>query len=55
MGINTFNQPDVESAKIATRALTKAFEEKGRFDYYTPFWGGDAKLDMLGAYSDKKK
>ncbi|MBP7861318.1 bifunctional transaldolase/phosoglucose isomerase [bacterium] len=54
MGINTFNQPDVESAKIATRALTKAFEEKGRFDYYTPFWGGDAKLDMLGAYSDKK-
>ena len=54
MGINTFNQPDVESAKVAARNMTKAFEEKGRFEYYTPFWNGDAKLDMLGAYTDKK-
>ncbi len=30
MGINPFNQPDVESAKIETRALTSAYEESGK-------------------------
>ena len=30
MGINPFNQPDVESAKIETRALTSAYEETGK-------------------------
>jgi hypothetical protein len=30
MGINPFNQPDVESAKIETRALTAAYEETGK-------------------------
>jgi glucose-6-phosphate isomerase len=29
MGINPFNQPDVESAKIETRALTSAYEKTG--------------------------
>jgi glucose-6-phosphate isomerase len=29
MGINPFNQPDVESAKIETRALTAAYEKTG--------------------------
>ena len=29
MGINTFNQPDVEAAKIATRELTSAYEKAG--------------------------
>jgi glucose-6-phosphate isomerase len=29
MGINPFNQPDVESAKIETRALTTAYERTG--------------------------
>jgi hypothetical protein len=29
MGINPFNQPDVESAKIETRALTTAYEQTG--------------------------
>jgi glucose-6-phosphate isomerase len=29
MGINPFNQPDVESAKIETRALTSAYEQTG--------------------------
>ncbi len=29
MGINPFNQPDVESAKIETRALTSEFEKSG--------------------------
>jgi hypothetical protein len=30
MGINPFNQPDVESAKIETRALTVAYEQTGK-------------------------
>jgi transaldolase / glucose-6-phosphate isomerase len=29
IGINAFNQPDVEASKIATRDLTSAFEESG--------------------------
>jgi transaldolase/glucose-6-phosphate isomerase len=29
IGINAFNQPDVEASKIATRKLTTEFEEKG--------------------------
>jgi transaldolase/glucose-6-phosphate isomerase len=29
MGINPFNQPDVEASKVATRKLTTAFEESG--------------------------
>jgi transaldolase/glucose-6-phosphate isomerase len=29
LGINPFNQPDVEAAKIKTRELTAAFEQKG--------------------------
>ncbi|MGO9316643.1 MAG: bifunctional transaldolase/phosoglucose isomerase [Terracidiphilus sp.] len=30
MGINPFDQPDVESAKIETRALTAAYEQTGK-------------------------
>jgi transaldolase/glucose-6-phosphate isomerase len=30
LGINPFNQPDVESAKIKTRELTQAFEKTGK-------------------------
>lgn len=29
MGINAFNQPDVEASKVATRALTTEYEQKG--------------------------
>jgi glucose-6-phosphate isomerase len=36
MGINPFNQPDVESAKIETRALTTAYEETGRLTQREP-------------------
>ena len=31
MGINPFNQPDVESAKIETRRLTDEYEKTGEF------------------------
>src|SRR4249919_2181146 len=29
IGINAFNQPDVEASKVATRALTSEYEAKG--------------------------
>jgi len=37
MDINPFNQPDVESAKIETRALTSAYEETGKLPTSSPF------------------
>ena len=36
LGINPFNQPDVESAKIKTRELTSAFERSGKLPAETP-------------------
>ena len=36
MGINPFNQPDVESAKIETRALTSAYEQSGKLPERKP-------------------
>jgi len=36
LGINPFNQPDVESAKIKTRELTAAFEKSGKLPAETP-------------------
>src|SRR5690242_18847352 len=36
LGINPFNQPDVESAKVKTRELTASFEKTGRLPAETP-------------------
>ncbi len=36
MGINPFNQPDVESAKIETRALTDEYEKTGKLPVRQP-------------------
>ncbi len=36
MGINPFNQPDVEAAKIETRALTTAYEQTGKLPERAP-------------------
>jgi glucose-6-phosphate isomerase len=36
MNINPFNQPDVESAKIETRALTSAYEKTGKLPERQP-------------------
>jgi hypothetical protein len=38
MGINPFDQPDVESAKVEARKLTDRFEQTGSFDEETPFF-----------------
>jgi hypothetical protein len=36
MGINPFNQPDVEAAKIETRALTSEYEKTGKLPERSP-------------------
>lgn len=38
IGINAFNQPDVEASKIATRALTDEYEKTGSLPAETPFY-----------------
>jgi transaldolase/glucose-6-phosphate isomerase len=38
MGINPFNQPDVESAKIEARKLTDEYEATGELPSETPFY-----------------
>jgi transaldolase / glucose-6-phosphate isomerase len=37
MGINVFNQPDVEASKIATRKLTSEYEQTGSLPAEAPF------------------
>ncbi len=41
IGINAFNQPDVEASKIETRKLTEAFEKTGQLPAEKPFFEGD--------------
>jgi glucose-6-phosphate isomerase len=56
MGINPFNQPDVESAKIETRALTTEYEKSGKLPERTPFLvDGGMELYATDAYAAKLK
>jgi transaldolase/glucose-6-phosphate isomerase len=41
IGINAFNQPDVEASKIATKKLTSEYEKTGSLPAETPFFEGD--------------
>jgi transaldolase/glucose-6-phosphate isomerase len=41
IGINPFNQPDVEASKVETRALTDAYEKTGTLPAEAPFFEGD--------------
>jgi transaldolase/glucose-6-phosphate isomerase len=50
LGINPFNQPDVEDAKIKTRDLTAAYEKNGSLPAETPA----ATLDGVELYTDDK-
>jgi transaldolase/glucose-6-phosphate isomerase len=50
LGINPFNQPDVEASKVATRKLTFDFEETGKLPEETPvLQQGDLSLFADGA------
>ncbi len=41
LGINPFDQPDVEASKLATRKLTDEFEATGKLPAEAPFFEGD--------------
>src|SRR5262249_31767997 len=38
IGINAFNQPDVEASKVATRKLTNEYEQTGKLPNEKPFF-----------------
>jgi transaldolase / glucose-6-phosphate isomerase len=50
LGINPFNQPDVEAAKVKTRALTAVFEKNGALPAEEPAMSS-AHVDL---YTDEK-
>jgi transaldolase/glucose-6-phosphate isomerase len=41
LGINPFNQPDVEASKVATKALTSEYEQTGQLAAEEPFFTGE--------------
>jgi transaldolase/glucose-6-phosphate isomerase len=49
IGINPFNQPDVEASKIATRSLTDKYEETGSLPSETPIF----EQDGIKLYTDE--
>jgi transaldolase / glucose-6-phosphate isomerase len=50
LGINAFDQPDVEASKVATRRLTDEFERTGRLPAETPF----LEVDGARLYADPR-
>ena len=50
IGINAFNQPDVETSKIATRNLTSAYETSGSLPAEQPVLEGDG----IKLFTDEK-
>ena len=50
LGINPFDQPDVEASKVATRELTAAYESAGAFPVETPL----ARTDGMALYADTR-
>ena len=51
MGINPFNQPDVEAAKVETRALTTEYEKTGKLPERTPFVTGNEDSVPFALYA----
>jgi transaldolase/glucose-6-phosphate isomerase len=50
IGINAFNQPDVEASKIATRKLTSEYETTGKLPAEEPFF----EAEGIKLYADPK-
>jgi len=50
IGINAFNQPDVEASKIATRKLTSEYEKSGALPPETPI----LEADGIKLFTDEK-
>jgi transaldolase/glucose-6-phosphate isomerase len=54
LGINAFNQPDVEASKIATRSLTEQYEKTGSLPVEKPFFEGASKEAGIKLFTDSK-
>ncbi len=54
IGINAFNQPDVEASKIATRSLTEQYEKTGSLPVEKPFFEGSEKEAGIKLVTDSK-
>ena len=50
IGINTFNQPDVEASKVETRKLTTEYEANGSLPPESPFFEGSG----IKLYADER-
>ena len=50
LGINPFDQPDVEASKVATRKLTDEYERSGALPAETPIFAGDG----IKLFADEK-
>jgi len=50
IGINAFNQPDVEASKLATRALTEEYEKTGKLPSETPIF----EAEGIKLFTDEK-
>jgi transaldolase/glucose-6-phosphate isomerase len=50
LGINPFDQPDVEASKVATRAITEAFEKTGTLPSEQPAF----EADGISLYTDAR-
>jgi len=50
LGINPFDQPDVEASKIATREMTEAFEKTGSLPSEPPVF----EVHRIALYTDKR-
>jgi transaldolase/glucose-6-phosphate isomerase len=50
IGINPFDQPDVEASKVKTRELTNAYEKSGALPPESPVFSGDG----IEIYTDEK-
>jgi transaldolase/glucose-6-phosphate isomerase len=50
IGINPFDQPDVEASKVQTRELTSAYEKSGSLPEEKPFFESDG----ISLYADKR-
>src|SRR5207245_1006577 len=51
LGVNAFNQPDVEASKVATRRLTDEYEKTGKLPPESPLRVSDRTLAAaLGAH-----
>jgi transaldolase / glucose-6-phosphate isomerase len=50
IGIDPFDQPDVEDAKVAARELTDAYERAGRLPDLEPFYEGEG----FGLFADER-